>query len=274
MKNSASNRSASGPPRRRKYDSRFVPALYGPWGPRLVADARLAPGHRAVDIGCGTGALALAAASTVGPDGKVWGVDPSPEMLAVARLNPSAVEWLEGRAEALPLPDDAVDAALCQFAMMFVEDRPAAFREMARVTRPGGEIRVAVPATLEEAPGYMAFADLLGSLFGDEMRDGFARPFALLRPEALMEDAEAGGLAGETRLWPGEVQFATTGDLVSAEPAFAWLLGGLLDRDQFARLSAESEAILTPFRRDDGTCVFDLPARVFSARAPGAGATA
>jgi len=233
-----------------------------------VADARLGLGQRAVDVGCGTGALALSAASTVGPEGKVWGVDSSPEMLAVARLRPSTVEWLEGRAEALPLPDDAVDASLSQFAMMFVEDRPAAFREMARVTRPGGEIRVAVCATLDETPGYMAFADLLGSLFGDDIRDRFARTFDLGRPERLMEEAAAGGLSCETRLWPGEAQFATTGDLVSAEPAFAWLLGGLLNRDQFGRLSAESEAILAPWRREDGTCVFELPARVFSARSP------
>lgn len=260
----------SGRPRSRlrKYDGRFVPALFGPWGPRLVADARLAPGERAVDVGCGMGGLALAAASTVAPDGKVWGVDPSPEMLAVARLKPSAVEFLEGRAEALPLPDDAVDAALCQFAMMFVEDRAAAFREMARVTRPGGRIRVAVFASLEEMPGYMAYADLLGSLFGDEVRDRFAQAFEIGRPETLMEEAEAGGLSCETRLWPGEAQFGTTGDLVSLEPAFAWLLGGLLDRDQFARLSAESESVLAPFRREDGTCVFDLPARVVSARVP------
>jgi SAM-dependent methyltransferase len=250
------------------YDSRFVPALFGPWGPRLVADARLAPGHRVVDVGCGTGALALAAEGAVGPDGKVWGVDPNPEMLAVARLKPSAVEWLEGRAEALPLEDDAVDAALSQFAMMFVEDRTAAFREMARVTRPGGAIRVAVCAALEDTPGYLAFADLIGRLFGEAVREGFARPFALGDAARLDAYASDAGLSAETRLWPGEVQFATIGDLVSTERACAWTLGGLLDEDQFRRLSAEAEAVMAPWRRPDGTCVFEMPALVVSARSP------
>jgi SAM-dependent methyltransferase len=212
--------------------------------------------------------LALAAAEVVGPRGKVWGVDPNPAMLAVARLKPAAVEWLEAAAEALPLEDDVADAAFSQFAMMFFEDRPAAFREMARVTRPGGPIRVAVCAAHEASPGYRAFADLIGRLFGAETREGFARPFALGDAATLARDAAAGGLDAEVEAWRGEVRFASIADLVSTERACVWTLGGLLDEEQFARLTAESEAAMAPWRAADGACVFEMPALVVSARAP------
>ena len=86
----------------------------------------------------GTGALTLAVAETVGPSGSVVGLDANPQMLAVARRKPARIEWLEGRAEALPLPDASFDAVVSQFGFMFFDDRPQALREMIRVARPGG----------------------------------------------------------------------------------------------------------------------------------------
>jgi ubiquinone/menaquinone biosynthesis C-methylase UbiE len=113
------------------YDEQFVPALFAPWGPVLCDAARIAPGQRVLDVACGTGALTVAAAARVGPGGAVIGLDANPQMLAVARRkHPAGIEWIDGRAEALPFPDASFDAVASQFGLMFFDDRAAALREM------------------------------------------------------------------------------------------------------------------------------------------------
>ena len=111
-----------------------------------------------LDVACGTGALTLAAVEAVGPAGHVTGLDANPEMLAVARRKPVAVDWIEGRAEALPFGNGRFDAVVSQFAFMFFDDRPAALAEMMRVLRPGARLAVAVCDAVERSPGYGAFA--------------------------------------------------------------------------------------------------------------------
>ena len=97
-------------------------------------------GQRVLDIGCGTGRLSAALAE----DGfaRVWGVDASPEMLDVARGNvPAGVGLKEGSAERLPFRDGWFDRAVMWLVCHLV-DRPAAFREAARVLGPGGRFAV------------------------------------------------------------------------------------------------------------------------------------
>src|SRR5205085_3655875 len=83
---------------------------------RLVDIARLTPGETVLDVGCGTGSLAVAAKRRVGPAGSVRGVDASPEMIAQARTKAVKggldITFDVARAEALPLPDPSVDIAL------------------------------------------------------------------------------------------------------------------------------------------------------------------
>jgi ubiquinone/menaquinone biosynthesis C-methylase UbiE len=69
------------------YDELFVPALFSQWPPRLIELAGVSPGHRVLDIGCGTGVLTRAAYDAVQPGGHVTGLDPNEGMLAVARRN-------------------------------------------------------------------------------------------------------------------------------------------------------------------------------------------
>jgi ubiquinone/menaquinone biosynthesis C-methylase UbiE len=101
------------------YERYFVATIGAPLAADLVDLAALSNGERVVDIACGTGVVTRLAAERVGADGTVAGVDINPGMLAVARAAASdpTIEWQEASAEALALPDDAYDVALCQMGL-------------------------------------------------------------------------------------------------------------------------------------------------------------
>jgi SAM-dependent methyltransferase len=96
-------------------------------------------GARVLDAGCGTGRLAAELANS--GLARVWGVDPSPEMLAVARSKTRRAGFKEGSLEALPFRDGWFDAAVAWLVVHLV-DRPAAFAELRRVLGPGDRLAV------------------------------------------------------------------------------------------------------------------------------------
>jgi SAM-dependent methyltransferase len=119
----------------------------GRYGPELAAGlisaAGLTPGRRALDVGCGPGALTAALAELLGPDA-VAAVDPSEPFAEACASRVPGVRVEVGAAEALPFDDDSFDAALSQLVVNFMSDAPAGVREMRRVTRPGGTVAAAV----------------------------------------------------------------------------------------------------------------------------------
>ena len=252
------------------YEEQFVPALFRPWGTVVAAAALLQPGQRVLDVACGTGALTETVCERVKPRGSVVGLDANPEMLEVAGRKKLDVEWREAFAEALPFADAAFDAVVSQFGLMFFQDRVQALREMLRVLRPGGRLAVAVCDGLERSPGYAALADLLQRLFGSRVADAFRAPF-VLGDEALLRQlcAQAGMADAEISRHAGSVRFQSIAELVAAERACAWTLGGLLDDAQFDRLLAESRTALAAFAGSDGTVTFAMPALIIASRGPG-----
>jgi len=128
----------------REVDPRFASVVGG-----TIRRAGLKSGERVLDLGTGTGALAVEAARTVGPIGTVIGVDISPDMLLLAKrrvgdLSHTNIELRQGRAEEIPADDAAFDAVLASLSLMYVIDRAAAARELRRVLRPGGRFVGAV----------------------------------------------------------------------------------------------------------------------------------
>jgi len=251
------------------YDELFVPALFQRWAPVVLDEAHAGDGHRILDVACGTGALALAAADRVGSDGKVVALDPNLEMLAVARRKSGTIEWCEGAAESLPFADGEFDAVVSQFGMMFFNDRTRALREMMRVLRPNGRLAVAVCDSLDHSQGYATLASLLERLFGRPIADAFRAPFILGDPQLLLSIChEANTEDAQVRQHKGLVRFASIAALVSTERACAWTLGGLLDDHQFERLSREAEQALQQFVTADGGIEFEMPALIVTAAAP------
>jgi SAM-dependent methyltransferase len=249
------------------YDTLFVPALFQQWGPIVASKARIGPGDRVLDVACGTGVLACAAHDRTGPEGAVNGLDSNPGMLAVARRKNNAVSWQEGKAEALPYPDESFDAVVSQFGFMFFEDRATALREMMRVLRPGGRMAVAVFDRIEASPGYAALEKLLRKFFGDRPADALRAPFALGEPNRLLAIcAEAGITNAVVEKEHGTVRFDSIQSMISTERACVWTLGGLLDGTQFELLSREAKTALQPFICSDGTIAFGIIALVVSAQ--------
>jgi SAM-dependent methyltransferase len=109
---------------------------------------RLSPGERVLDLGSGAGTDSLVAAQMVGEQGRVTGIDMTPEMLAKARAAATAmgvgnVEFLEGEAERLPFPDASFDIVLSNGVIDLIPDKDAVFAELFRVLTPGGRIQIA-----------------------------------------------------------------------------------------------------------------------------------
>jgi SAM-dependent methyltransferase len=105
----------------------------------LITFAGVAPGMRALDVGCGPGALAAALAAAIGAE-HVAAADPSAPLLAACAERVSGADVRQAPAHALPWTDDAFDAALAQLVVNFLPDPVAGAREMARVVRPGGTV--------------------------------------------------------------------------------------------------------------------------------------
>jgi SAM-dependent methyltransferase len=138
-----------------------------------------------LDVGCGTGALAGTVAHTCRPH-ELAGIDPSPGFLAQARRQPglARADLRQGDARALPFPDRTFDRVVSGLALNFVPDPMQAVHEMARVTRPGGEVALYVwdYARVELMTHFWMVAEALDP-DGPDLDE--AARFPLCREEAL-----------------------------------------------------------------------------------------
>jgi len=122
-----------------------VLASLGCGNPTAIADLR--EGERVLDLGSGGGIDVILSARRIGPNGRVFGLDMTDEMLELAVRNAADagvtnVEFVRGTIESVPLPSSTIDVVISNCVINLAADKAAAFREIARVLRPGGRVGV------------------------------------------------------------------------------------------------------------------------------------
>jgi SAM-dependent methyltransferase len=200
------------------WDRRFewYSRAFGPLIEWCCDAARLAPGARVLDVACGAGQPAFAAASRVGPSGRVTAVDLSPQMIeAGARRARAAgvdtIAFVEMDAEDLRFPDASFDAITCACGLMFLSDAERVAASMRRLLAPAGRLAVAVWDQPAKSPfltiGGGAVAQFFPPAPPDPKAPGgfrFSQPGAL---EALLRAAGFRDIAVESR--PMEIDLAS-----------------------------------------------------------------
>ena len=148
-----------------------------------TATAHLRPGEVVVDLGSGGGLDVFLAAKMVGPEGKAIGIDMTPAMMERARTNAKSggytnVEFHLSTIDSIPLPDASVDCVISNCVLNLAPDKPAVFREIARILKPGGRLAVSDIALKGELPEAVAhsMAAYVGCIGGairmDDYRSG------------------------------------------------------------------------------------------------------
>jgi len=197
-------------------------ASFGCGNPTALAE--LHPGEIVLDLGSGGGIDVLLSARRVGPTGKAYGLDMTPEMLALARANQARAgienaEFLEGTIEALPLPDCAVDVIISNCVINLSGDKERVFGEAFRVLRRGGRLAVsdvvlrralpeALTRSMELWTGCIAGALVVDDYVRGLERAGFSdvtvEPTRVFEHDAIEELARGAGCCDQAASAPLE----------------------------------------------------------------------
>lgn len=241
------------------YERYLVPLFFAPGAEYLVELAAPVPGERVLDVACGTGIVARRAAPRVGANGTVVGLDLNEGMLEVARKISSEVrppiEWRQGDATEMPLPDGVFDVVICQQGLQFFPDQPAALREMHRVLVPNGRLALSVLRSIEYNPGYVALAEALRRHIGPDAGAMMSSPFSSLSTEGL-RDLLAGAGFRDIRIiiGIGTVRYPSAEEFLRQEGASSPLAGpiGALRDDVREALIRDLEEVLRTYADDVG----------------------
>lgn len=246
----------------RRYADRVVPTLV-PVARRALDAAEIGPRDAVLDVGTGTGLVAVLAAERAGPEAMLIGIDRSPEMLAVARERAAAagyqhVRWLEANAEQMEFADESFDAALCLFDLPTYRRPYDVLKELDRVLAPDARLVLVVwgAAAANEWYGLLRQA-IRRAAPGLPWQD--PPPFLLSRPGALevlvqaaeFEEIDSLRIADRMRVpsvaavWPWVAGLAgIAGPLAGVEPSRLQLLREAVQELAADHVDSQREVVL------------------------------
>jgi SAM-dependent methyltransferase len=180
------------------YERYMVPMLFAPYAEDMAARVADTGARRILETAAGTGVVTEAILAAM-PDAQIVATDLNQAMLdvAAARIDSPRATFQAADAQALPFPDAAFDAVVCQFGVMFFPDRIGAYREARRVLKPGGIFLFNAWGRVEENGLTAALADAVRESFPDDPPDFFRRvPFGYHDVARIEADLEAAGFTG------------------------------------------------------------------------------
>lgn len=180
------------------YERYLVPLLFDPYAEDIalrLADLRAGT---VLELAAGTGAVTRALLKALPPSVRIIATDLNEAMLRQGEQHARsvAVTWQQADAQKLPFDDAAVDAIVCQFGVMFLPDKPQAYREAWRVLRPGGRYVFNVWGSLPDNEMSDIVTRAVAAAFPDDPPGFFARtPFGYHDPAAIRQELTAAGFA-------------------------------------------------------------------------------
>ena len=187
--------------------------LFAPVTQALVEDAQIGTGQTVLDIATGPGEPALSVAALVGPEGRVFGVDPVPEMIAGARRAANQLGLRNTQFDVaftghLPFPDSTFDAVISRFGVMFFPSPVNAVREMLRVLKPGRRLALAVWDLPEHNPFFYVLQRVIEQyVVSHPMEPDAPESFRFASPGKLRDVLhEAGVTAPSERVLPFTIE--------------------------------------------------------------------
>ena len=222
--------------------SDVIRQMFAPVSQALAEAAQIGRGHTVLDIATGPGDPALSLTPMIGPEGKVFGIDPVTEMIAAARraaddLGFRNTQFDVASADHLPFPDETFDSVISRFGVMFFPSPVDAVREMLRVLKPERKLALAVWHTAETNPFFQTIAQVIDRFVDSPpLAPDAPEPFRFATPGKLRKVlTEAGALAPTERL----LQFTIEAPISSEE---FWTLRTEMSeklREKIALLSSE-----------------------------------
>ena len=242
------------------YEEVYVPSLFVKWAPLITNAANIQDWHSVLDVACGTGLVAITVSDQIGPKGSVTGVDINDGMLQIAKSKSSQIKWDNSPAESLPYEDSSFDRVLCQFSLMYFENKEKALREMMRVLRPDGLLVFNVWDKLEENPGFLARTVFWEKVVGDKAWD--EAPYCLGDKETLSSLLKTSGISNmKIETHTSTAQYPSIRDWMHVT-AKGWTQDELFDNETYEQMVLEAQTVFSRFEQSDGTVSFPTLAHV------------
>jgi SAM-dependent methyltransferase len=248
----------------------IIRQMFAPVTDALIEEARIGRGHVVLDLATGPGEPALSVAGVVGPEGKVIGIDPVPEMVAAARraadrLQRTNAQFKVAFADQLPFTDNLFDAVISRFGVMFFPCPLDGVREMLRVLKPGRKVALAVWHFADRNPFHYTLSRIM---------DRYVEPAPVapdtpdaFRFAAMGKLVEVLATAGVTAPSERLLQFAI--EAPSSLEDFLTLRCEMSEklRGKFSNLSSEQagavkQEMLDAFREYSADCGIRFPAEI------------